>query len=170
MIKILKSARANVMVKDKETGLLLFRDSNLFVDGGRQLIADVFDGTTAFLPTWWVCDLGDDATATETDQVDLVGYISPLSFSSAVGYPTGLAGEPTGVHFQFEFDNTGYSGDQVIKELGLFYRPDTVTDDFPRRHTSTGATGYMVARLKTSYTSVTVGDGRTITIDWKILF
>lgn len=168
MKNILKAARANVTVKDKDTGLILFKDSNLFVDSGRQLIADIFVGSVAFLPTWWVCDLGDNATAPDFDQTDILGYVSPLSFSSSAGYPIILSGEPTGVNFQFEFTNSG--SDQVIRELGLFYRPNTVTNDFPRRHTVTGATGYMVARLKTTYSSVVVGSGRTITIDWKILF
>jgi len=170
MKEILKLARANVYIRDKESGLLIFKDSNLFVDSGRVLIADVLRGAVSMNPIYFVCDLGDDATVPETDDIDLVSYVSPLSI--AVNYPTypsTIAGEPTGIAFQFEFDNTGYGGDKTIRELGLFYRANS--SNFPLRgDLSSTMIGPMLSRLRTTYSSIVIGDTRTITIDWKILF
>ena len=58
-------------------------------------------------------------------------------------------------------------GDVTIKELGLFYRPDSAS--FPQRLTAPEV-GTMLARIKTTLSSIVVGDTRTITIDWKIIF
>lgn len=169
MKNIFKYTRANVCIKDKETSRTLFEDSNLFVDSGRNLIANVLRGAVTIIPAFFVCDLGSDDTVSSTSQLDLVSYTSPLSIAPVAGYPIALTGEPTGVHFQFSFNNISFGGDQVIRELGLFYRVDS--DDSPRRGSDpTTMTGTMLARLKTTLNSIVVGDTRTITIDWKIIF
>jgi hypothetical protein len=170
MEKVLKYSKANVCVKDKETNKILFEDSNLFVDIGRVLIAEVFAGISPgspLNPLYWVCDLGDDATDPTTSDADLVNYLN-ISIAVEAGYPIILAGSSTGVHFNFEYVA---AGDTTIRELGLFYRPDpAITDSFPDRHSVTPVPGYLVARLKTTYSSIFVGSGKTITIDWKIIF
>jgi hypothetical protein len=170
MEKVLEHSRANVSIKDKETGVILFKDSNLFVDVGRALIRDVFIGAATASPlntTFWVCDLGNDAGLPTVTQANLLNYIN-ASVAVKGGYPIALSGEGTGAHFQFDYTASG--GDKTIRELGLFYRTDVVTNDWPNPHDTTGAVGYMVARLITTRNSITVGSGKTITIDWKIIF
>jgi len=170
--QILKHARANVQIADKETGEPLYRGHNLFVDSGRALIASIFFGGVLFDRAKLVCDLGEDTTNPVRTQLDLLNYISPRSLEAAVGYPIALSGAATGVHFQFILANTvaaGFGvGDILISELGLFYR-DT-SDDFPRRGSVPATmTGSMLARLK-SPGIITISNTRTITIDWKIIF
>jgi hypothetical protein len=168
MRNILKHARANVKITD-ETGTIIFEDHNLFVDSGRAFIANIFQGAVVFNPVALVCDLGSSSSTPSVDELDLVSYTSPLSIAMAPAYPIALSGEPTGVHFQFIFNNTGLGGDKIIKELGLFYRDSS--DDPPRRGSSPATmVGTMLARLKTTYSSIVVGDTRTITIDWRIIF
>jgi hypothetical protein len=164
MKEILKYSKANVCIKDEE-GKILFADSNLFVDSGRELIAKIFRGDVAdaALSTKIACDLGDDATNSAPDQLDLINFTNSLAAGATiVSYPEA----PTGVHFQFTFTA---AGDTIIRELGLFYRPDS--DSFPTRGSDPPTmTGTMIARLKTTLSSITVADTRTITIDWKIIF
>jgi hypothetical protein len=169
MKKILGNAKANVCVADSETRRVLFEDSNLFVDTGRVFVANIFSGITSLIASRFVCDLGNDATLPAIAQIDLLGYISPLSIPvNTPTYPTLLSGEPTGVHLQFIFNNTGYGGDKTVRELGLFYR-DLPT--FPLRGAVPATDfGIMLARLKTTYSSIVVGDTKSITIDWKIIF
>jgi hypothetical protein len=172
MKKVLGDARANVCIYDKETNELLFTDSNLFVDIGRALIADTFSGTIVLNPTYFACDFGDNAAAPTVDDADLYGYPcaagGTINLANAPGYPVPFAGNPTGVHFKFEYTA---AIDTTIRELGLFYRPDPdITDSYPARHSVTGDQGYLVARLKTTYSSIFIGTGKTITVDWKIIF
>jgi hypothetical protein len=178
MEKILKYTKANVRVTD-ETGAILFEDHNLFVDSGRALIAQIFMGTSPYGPgfdyTKIVCDLGNNSTPPAIDNIDLAMISPPFSaypiasIGIYAGYPVPLSGEPTGVHFQFRYTA---SGDQTIKELGLFYRPYVVgSPTFPERGDNTALyTGTMITRLKTTLSSIVVGNGRIITIDWKIIF
>lgn len=172
MKEILKKARVNVEVRDKETGDILFADHNLFVDKGRETIANIFVGTVSIDPTKFACDLGDSSQTPDVTDLDLVGFppatatLQDTSIAITAGYPIILSGEATGVHFNFEFVNTGFGGDQTIRELGLFYRNAPL---FPFRELD-GTTGPMLARLKTTLSSIVVGDNRTITIDWKIIF
>jgi hypothetical protein len=172
MIDILKYAKANVRIID-ENGLLIFEDSNLFVDSGRKFLADTLKATISgsqINPSLFACDLGDSSTTPAVEQVDLVSYINISIAVDTPTYPTDLPGEPTGIYFRFIFDNTGFGGDQTIREVGLFYRPDSfVAPLFPFRGTPSNA-GYMLARMKTTASSIVVGDTRTITIDWKIIF
>jgi len=172
MRDILKYAKANVRITD-EDGKLIFKDSNLFVDSGRKFLADTLKATISgsqINPSLFACDLGDDSTTPSVDQVDLVNYISISIAVDTPTYPADLSGEPTGIHFRFTFNNTGFGGDQTIREVGLFYRPDSIVAPlFPFRGTPANA-GYMLARMKTTASSIVVGDTRTITIDWKIIF
>lgn len=171
MIYILKYAKANVRITD-EDGKLIFKDSNLFLDSGRQFIADTLKATisgSSINPSLFACDLGDDSTTPAVDDVDLTNYIDISLAVNTPTYPTDLAGEPTGIHFQFTYANTSGS-DITFRELGLFYRPDSlVAPLFPYRGTPSNA-GYMLAHLKTTASSIVVGDTKSITIDWKILF
>ena len=172
MEKVLKYTKANVCVKDKETGVILFKDSNRFVDSGRELIVNVFIGTVIMNPLYWACDLGDDSEEPDPEDNDLAGYldITGNGLGSVGVYPIQLAGEGSGVHFQFEFTNSTGSS-QIIRELGLFYRPDPdITTTFPVRLPAPASPGYMIARLKTTFSSITVGNGKVLTIDWKIIF
>lgn len=173
MNELLKYTKVNVQITDKETKELLFEGHNLFVESGRAFIADTFKGFisgSTINPAFFVCDFGDDATTPLASDVDLYNYNSTdeLSVGITVGYPANIVGSPTGIWFQFEFNNaTGL--DQTVRELGLFYRPDS--DDFPRRGADpSNMKGVMLARLKTTSASLVVGNSRTITIDWKILF
>jgi hypothetical protein len=173
MNELLKYTRVNVRIKDKETQELLFDGHNLFVETGRAFIAETFKGQISggvIQPGAFVCDLGDDGTTPVATDIDLYNYNSADELSVGVSptYPADLAGSPTGIWFRFDFvNNTGI--DQTIRELGLFYRPDS--DDFPKRGTSPSTMkGTMLARLKTTSSSLVVGNSRTITIDWKIIF
>jgi len=168
MKKILERASANVSIKDNETGKILFKGHNLFVDSGRTLIADIFKNAISFNPGFLVCDLGDDATVPDAIQVDLVHYLSPFSVAITGGYPISIDGEPSGVHFQFGFTNS--SGAPVtIRELGLFYRANSDAFPFPGSD-PVSMRGLMIARLKTTLSSITVSAGSQFTIDWKIIF
>jgi len=165
MNNTLKYAKVNVRVSD-ESGKTLFEDHNLFVDTGRKFIADLLTETIAsFDKTLFACDLGTDSTTPVPGDVDLVVYAVTAEPGLVATYPLAIDGEPSGIWFQFSFES---AGEQTIRELGLFYRPDS--DDFPNRHTVTGAPGYMIARLKTTLSSIVVSTGKTITIDWKIIF
>lgn len=172
MKELLKYSRVNVKISDKESKKIIFTGHNLFVDSGRVFIADALRNAisgSVIQSQYYACDLGDNAATPTADDIDLINYISPLSVGLVLGYPAALSGEPSGIHFQFEFNNTGFGGDKTIRELGLFYRPDT--DDYPRRGSSpTTMLGTMLARLKTTSSSIIIGDTRTVTIDWKILF
>ena len=178
MKEILKYTRANVKVTNEEA--ILFEDHNLFVDSGRALIAQIFMGATPwgfpFDYTSIVCDLGDNASVPSQSDIDLAMITPPFSsypISSSgleAGYPIALSGEPTGIHFRFLYTATG--GDKIIRELGLFYRPYVIgVPAFPfRGEDPTLYTGTMITRIKTTLSSIVVGDSRTITIDWKIIF
>jgi len=165
MKNVLKHAKANVSIRDKETGELLFNKSNLFVDAGRALIAGLFLGTIGIDKTKYACDFGDDATTPAVNDVDLVNYIDVSVGINEPSYPMALSGEGTGVHFQFEYSA---AGDTTIRELGLFHRPTSAS--FPAAVRGVDDVGDMLARLVTTYGSIFVGTGRTITIDWKIIF
>lgn len=171
MSGILKYTRVNVQVADRQTGEILFKDHNLFVETGRTFIAQAMKGTISggpITPSYFVCDLGDDATTPTVNDIDLINYLSPNSIAvNTPTYPADFPGQPTGVHFQFLYTNT--TGlDVTVRELGLFYRPDS--DQFPLRHTITAAPGTMLARLKTTLSSIIISNTRSITIDWKVIF
>jgi hypothetical protein len=167
MEEILKYTKVNVCIKDEDEKIL-FEDHNLFVDSGRVFIADILRGAISFNPIYFVCDLGTGTTTPVASDTDLVTYTSPLSIQiNTPSYPIALLGTATGIHLQFIFNNTGFGGDQTIRELGLFYRANS--NDFPRRGTPVSL-DTMLARLKTTLNSIVVGNTRTITIDWKIIF
>ncbi len=171
MKEILKYSKVNVRVTDNDIGKILFEDHNLFVDTGRTFIAQSIKGTISggpITPSYFVCDLGDNATTPTVNDIDLANYLSPNSIAvNTPTYPADFAGQPTGVHFQFLYTNaTGL--DVTVRELGLFYRPDS--DQFPLRHSITAAPGTMLARLKTTLSSIVISNTRTITIDWKVIF
>jgi hypothetical protein len=171
MKEIFKYAKVNVQVTDNATSKIIFEDHNLFVDTGRIFIAQSIKGTISggpITPSYFVCDFGNNATTPTINDIDLASYLSPNSIAvNTPTYPADFAGQPTGVHFQFLYTNaTGL--DVTIRELGLFYRPDS--DQFPLRHSITAAPGTMLARLKTTLSSIVIGNTRTITIDWKVIF
>lgn len=171
MKNVLKYTRANVRVSD-EFGQTLFEDHNLFTDSGRAFIAGILLGTIAYNQTFFACDFGSDGTTPTAEQDDLVTYISSPEASVYVtsGYPIAMPGYATGVHFQFSYTSANPLGD-TIRELGLFYRPDS--DVYPaigRGSVPATMKGTMIARLKTTLSSINVSSGRTITVDWKILF
>lgn len=169
MKELLKYTRANVCVTDTESGCLLFTDSNLFVDAGRAWIADAFRNAIAgggFIDaSKFACDLGSSSQTPVVTDLDLVGAI--LASVAIVGIPTALSAQPTGLNFQFVYTNST-GNDVVIKELGLFYRNIA---SYPDRG-AIPATDYgtMLARLRTTMSSITVGNTRSVTIDWKIIF
>lgn len=171
MKDILEHSKANVKIFDG-LGNIIFKGSNLFTTSGRQFIADTLKATisgASINPSLFACDLGDDSTTPTTDDVDLTSYIDVSIAVNTPAYPADLSGEPTGIHFQFVYTNSSGS-DVTIRELGLFYRPDSIVAPlFPYRGTPSNA-GYMLARLRTTASSIVVGDTKAITIDWKILF
>ena len=170
MKELLKYTKANVRIIDTETGCLLFTDSNLFVTSGRAWIADALRNAIAgggFIDSSkFACDLGNDSQTPATTDLDLAGTIL-ASVAIAGGIPTALSAEPTGLNFQFVYTNST-GNDVVIKELGLFYRNIA---SYPDRG-AVPATDYgtMLARLRTTMSSITVGNTRSVTIDWKIIF
>jgi len=172
MKELLKYCRVNVEVKDKETDELLFEGHNLFVDIGRAFIADTLRAAISggvIQPALYACDFGDSAATPTVDDIDLAGTLKGSAQLTDASYPAAMAGEPTGIWFQFTFtNNTGL--DITARELGLFYRPDTIgSPAFPGRGSPANA-GTMLARLKTTSSSIVIGNSRTITVDWKILF
>lgn len=170
MKNVLKYTRVNVRVSD-EAGKVIFEDHNLFTDSGRSFIASLLLGTVSYNMNYFACDFGSSATTPTVSQDDLVSYISSPEASTYVtgGYPIAMPGEPTGVHFQFSYTSSNPLGD-TIRELGLFYRPDS--DVYPSIGRGTGGLykGIMLARLKTTLSSIAVSSGRTIQVDWEILF
>jgi len=163
MNKVLKYTKANVRVSDVESGCLLFTDSNLFLDSGRAFIADSFrnaitTGGGFIDSTKFACDFGDSAATPSPDNINIVGTL----LGSEALTVAAISGEPTGLSFQCSFSPAA----QVdIRELGLFYRnigtfPDPDDPDF----------GVMIARLRTTYGKITVGTGKSIAIEWKIIF
>jgi len=165
MNKILKYTKANVRVSDVESGCLLFTDSNLFVDSGRAFIADswrnaITTGGGFIDSTKFACDFGDDSETPAPDNVNIVGTLLG-SIELAVAGMLG-EGEPTGLSFTGTFLPIAPVD---IRELGLFYRnigtyPDPLDPDF----------GVMIARLRTTYGKITVGAGKSIAVEWKIIF
>jgi hypothetical protein len=169
MKELLKYTRANVRVADTKTGCLLFTDSNLFVDSGREFIAKTFINTIeggGFIDkTKYACDLGDNAQTPVVTDTDLVGTVL-ANIAIDVGGPTALVGETTGLNFQFVYSAGALI---TIREFGLFYRP--VSDTFPARGSVPASmTGTLLARLRTTLSAITVGAAQSITIDWKIIF
>jgi len=174
MDKICKKSRVNVIVRDKETGEVLFEDHNLFVISGRQFLAQLVRGVlSGFGVEYYTCDLAEGSSIPEHEDIDI--SFDPSTTVSAVrsaSYPIELSGEPTGVHFRFSYENYEIPARSVvIRELGLFYRPDAGAF-FPARDPddSEGTRGIMLARLKTTLNSIVVSEGKALTIDWKIIF
>lgn len=168
MKALFKYTMANVKVKDKKTGEILFADHNLFVDTGRVFIAEALRGAISgavINPFAFVCDLGDSAATPVVTDVDLTSPILDACIA-ITGAPAAFAGEPTGVIFNFDYTNGGVS-DITIRELGLFYRVDS--NDFPRRGTPS-TPGPMLARLKTTLSSIVISPTKAITIQWKVVF
>jgi len=176
MNEILKYTTVNVVVKDRETGLMLFSDHNLFLDAGRVMIANFFLGSSSLDTTKFSCDFGNDSTTPLPTDLDLGGqaipstsWITNASAPVSASYPILLSGTATGIHFLFEYTS---AAENTVKELGLFYRPNT--DNNPvvggRGSDPTTMTGTMIARLRTTFASIVIGSGKTITIEWKIIF
>lgn len=168
MEELFKYTRANVRINNKDTEELLFADHNLFVDTGRVFIAQALRGVISggtINPAAFVCDLGSGGATPTTNDVDLVTPILDACLP-VIGTPAAFAGQPTGIIFNFSYTNGG-ALDVTLRELGLFYRVDS--NDFPRRG-SPPAPGPMLARLKTTLSSIVISPARSITIEWKILF
>lgn len=168
MKELFKYTRVNVRIADKDTGELLFKDHNLFVDTGRVFIAEAIRGTISgatINPAAFVCDLGDSGATPTINDVDLTSPVLDACLP-IVGSPAALSGQPTGVAFNFVYANAG-ALDVTVREFGLFYRVDS--NDFPRRGTPS-TPGPMLARLKTTLSSIVISPARSITIEWKILF
>jgi len=166
MEELLKNLRANVSIKDKDTNEVLFADSNLFVDSGRVFIANVISGVTILAPTYYVCDFGSGSATPTVADTDLSAFITGLS-TPLSGSVTILSGYPSGLNFQFIYTNSSGS-DITIRELGLFYRD---LPSFPLRGAVPSTDfGVMLARLRTTLSSIIIGNTRSITIDWKIIF
>ncbi len=168
MKNLLKYTNANVRITDTKTGCLLFTDSNLFVDAGREFIADTLrnaiDGGGFIDSTKYVCDLGDNSQTPVVTDTDLIGTV--LANIAITGIPTVLVGESTGLNFQFVYAAGALT---TIREFGLFYRP--ISDVFPTRGSVPASmTGTLLARLRTTLSAITVGASQSITIDWKIIF
>lgn len=169
MKELLKYTRANVRITDKKTGCLLFTDSNLFVDTGRVFIANTLMNTIeggGFIDrTKYACDFGDSSQSPIATDTDLICTVIGNAAIDAGG-PTVLAGAATGLNFQFIYT----AGILItIRELGLFYRP--LSDTFPVRGSiPANMTGKLLARLRTTLSSITIVSGQSITINWKIIF
>jgi len=175
MNKILKYTKANVRVSDVESGCLLFTDSNLFLDSGRAFIADswrnaITTGAGFIDGTKFACDFGDDSETPAPDNIDLASFITdagggvPASIALAVA---AMSGEPTGLSFTGSFSPI----DSVdIRELGLFYRNIGSVPAYVRGAVPATDYGVMIARLRTTYGKITVGAGKSIAVEWKIIF
>lgn len=174
MNKICNKTSVNVRVSDAETNETLFEDHNLFVTTGRVFLSQLIRGVlSGFGVEYYSCDLAEGSAVPVSDDID-VTYDSSTTVSAvrSASYPIELSGEPTGVHFRFTYtNNESPSRNVVIRELGLFYRPDAGAY-FPARDPSdSDATkGTMLARLKTTLNSIVVSNAKAVTIDWKIIF
>lgn len=165
MRDILKKVFANVEIKD-EDGKILLNQSNLFVEVGRGLIRDVLKGDVVIDNTKYVAEFGSSTQVpTEADTDIITPFADPNQVYTNSYTINAVA--PTEIDFVFTYTNaTG--GNVTFTEMGLFYRPlgpdpDITPDD--RAHK-----GDLMARLKTTFTSITIGSGKNVTITWKIIF
>jgi len=161
MRDLLKKVFTNVEIKD-EDGKVLLNQSNLFVESGRGLIRDILKGDVTLDVTKFVLEFGDSSQVPAEADVDIVTPFNPVISQDL---PTKTAVSTTEIDFAFAY--TSGAG-VTFKEMGLFYRPAGAPSDggVPPRADS----GVLLARLKTTYTSITIGAAKTVTITWKIIF
>jgi hypothetical protein len=165
MRDILKKAFTNVKIRDHENKIILDQ-SNLFVQLGRELIRDVLAGAVAIDNTKYVVEVGSSTQVPAEGDTDLIAPFLDPNQVYTNSYIINVVGN-TEIDFVFTYTN-GTGGLVTFSELGLFYRPlgpdpDVTPDDRVNK-------GVLLARLKTTYTSISVGAGKQITITWKIIF
>jgi hypothetical protein len=160
MRDIFKNIFANVLIRDDLRKVLL-NQSNLFVETGRGFVRDLLAGDITLDNTKYVVEFGASTQVPAQSDTDLITPLSPVALTNT--YVISDVGV-TEIDFAFDYQNST-GGDVTFAEIGLFYRPVDY-DPGPGRVNA----GTMLARLKSTYTSITIGDGRTISLTWKIIF
>jgi len=165
MRDLLKKVFANVEIKDKDENILISQ-SNLFVEVGRKLVRDVLAGTVVIDNTKYVIEFGTSSQVSAELDTDLIAPFPDPTQPYSNSYSISSIGT-TEIDFIFSFTNST-GGSITFSEMGLFYRPlgpdpDVTPDDRAN-------IGELMARLKTSFTSITIGSGKNITITWKFIF
>lgn len=160
MKNILKKVFVNVSIKG-ENNILLDERSNLFVETGRGLIRDALSEDVTIDNTKYVVEFGSSTQTPLESDVDIITPISPVVYTN--DYTISTVGT-TEIDFSFTYENTSELA-LSFSELGLFYRPAG-----PDPGVGRADAGVLLARLKSTYTSITVGPTKTISIIWKIIF
>jgi len=167
MRDILKKIFTNVEVKDDEEKFLLVQ-SNLFVRTGRAIIRDVLAGVYSIDNSKYVVEFGSGLLVPAEGDIDITPFAPAIYTPNATNttYTTNII-DATEIDFIFTYTNS--TGSSVtFSELGLFYRPlGPSPDSTPADRVNVGI---LMARLKTTFTTITIGAGRNITITWKIIF
>lgn len=148
-------------VKIKEGKKILLEESNLFVTQGRSFIRDLLASAIVFDGTKYVVEFGGSTAIPSQVDEDLLLPLSPVVYTNSYDLTTV---DDTELDLAFTFTNDTLSPVQ-LSELGLFYRPNGPDPGVGRVDK-----GYLIARLKTTYTSLVIGVGKTVTITWKIIF
>jgi hypothetical protein len=169
-MNILKQVITNVLVEDKETKEILFEGHNLLTNIGKSVIRNVFSGELvleqASAKPKYAVELGNPVTVTSPaySDTDIQDHSPGVDISLASVVNTDLSSSSFQVQLGFDYTNSfGVSID--FKEIGLFYRPGA---SYPS--VTSVPQDFLIARLRTTYNKVTIGNGRNITITWKILF
>lgn len=165
MRDILKKIFANVEIKNGDNKVLL-NQSNLFVEVGRGLIRDIFKGDVSIDNTKYVVEFGTSTQIPAEADTDIITPFPDPNQVYTNSYTINAVGT-TEIDFVFTYTN-GTGGNVTFTEMGLFYRPlgpdpDVTPDDRAN-------IGVLMARLKTTFTSITIGNGKNVTITWKIIF
>ncbi len=162
MRDIFGRAFTNVKIRDHENKTILDQ-SNLFVRDGRAFIRDILAGTAAIDYTKYVVEMGTSAQIpAEADSDIIAPFPNPNEVYTGFTTPSPLGF--TEIDFVFVYTN-GTGGSVTFRELGLFHRPLGPSPGVARVDKGT-----LLARLKTTYTSITIGDTKQVTITWKIIF
>jgi len=165
MKDILKKVFINVEIKDENNKVIL-NQSNLFVEVGRELIRDVLAGIESIDNTKYVLEVGTSTQVSAESNTDIISPFTDPNQAYTNSYVINSIGI-TQIDFVFTYTNST-GGDVTFAEMGLFYRPlgpdpDVTPDDRVN-------IGVLLARLKTTYTSITIGNGKSVTITWSIIF
>lgn len=165
MRDILKKVFTNVEIKN-ENGKILLKQSNLFVASGRTLIRDVLKGDVVINNTKYVVEFGSSSQIPAESDTDIITPFPDPNQVYTSTYTINAVGT-TEIDFVFTYTNST-GGDVTFTEMGLFYRPLGPDPDVtPNDRVNIGS---LMARLKTTFTSITIGNGKNVTITWKIIF
>jgi hypothetical protein len=165
MIEVLNSSTANVIVKDHE-GKIIVNQANLYVKRGRKFIREVLNQSFSVDNSKYVVELGTSAQKpTELDEDIVSPFLDPDQICIPVD-SIDLVGD-TEIDFNFSYTNNS-TNSLYFSEMGLFYRPTGLDPDVGPDDRAN--IGYLLARLRTTYSNIIISHNREISIIWKIIF